>query len=172
MRTSRLLFLFGLAVLGSGCNCLGREFTITRTFQVDSTGDAVCSQWSETVNVADDSAFNDVKQFITKVELRKITVTVTDPKTDPSSVATKAHGSVKVGDASNANILTLGTYQDVPITQGSKQDIPFDAAAATRLANLVLNAPHTFTVDAEGCNDLNPAHYKFQVALTLYAGAL
>ncbi len=171
MRTSRLLFLFGLAVLASGCNCLGREFTITRTFEVNSTGDSTCSTFSDTVNVGDDPTFNDVKQFITKVELRKITVTVTDPKIG-ESVATKAHGSVTVGDASNANLLTLGTYTDVPLTLNATQDIPFDAAAAANLASLVLNPPHTFTVNAQGCNDLNPAHYKFKVAVTLYAGAL
>jgi hypothetical protein len=171
MRTDRLLLLLGTAIIGSGCNCTGREFNISRTFHVTAT-DGLCQSYSDTINVGADSTFSQVSSFVTRVELRKLSVTVTKPKTDPSSVATLASGTVRVADANNGSAVELGTYGQVPITQDSTKEITFDAAAASNLANLVLHPPHTFTVQGQGCNDATPAFYDFRVDMTVYAGIL
>jgi hypothetical protein len=171
MRTHRLLLLLGTAIVGSGCNCTGREFTISRTFHVTAT-DGLCQDYTDTINVGADANFSAVSSFVTRVELRKLSVTVTNPKTDPSSVAALASGTVRVADANNSSPLDLGTYGQVPITLNSTKEITFDAAAATNLANLVLHPPNTFTVRAHGCNDATPAFYDFRVDMTVYAGIL
>jgi len=171
MNAPRLVLFLGVAALASGCNCAGREFTLSHTFHVHATADeAVCTTVRDQINVGDDPSFVAVKQFVGHVELRKLSVTVTDPRTDPSSVAATGNGSVRVADAAGSAALTLGTYGSVPITLNSTKDIPLDAAAAKKLADLVLTPPNTFFIEAEGCSDVNPAFYDFRVDLTVYAG--
>ncbi len=158
------------SLFGSACSCAGREFTVKRTFEVHGgANDALCQSDRIALNLADDSAFKDVKNNLGKVELRKIVVKVTNPKTRDDSKATKGNGHVRVANAETGTATELGTYTDVPIAQDSSQDIPFDAKAAATLASLALNPPNTFFIEAEGCSDAVPAFYQFQVELALYA---
>ncbi len=159
-----------VSLFGSACNCAGREFTVKKTFDVHGgPDDALCQTDRLVINLQDDSAFKDLKSNLGKVELRKINLKVTNPKTREDSLATKGNGKVRVANAETGAGTELGTYADVPITQDSTQDIPFDPAAASSLASLALNPPNTFYIEAEGCSDAVPAFYQFQVELTLYA---
>jgi len=155
----------------SGCNCAGREFTVSKTFSVtQGSEDAVCASRSKTINLQDDSAFNSLKGNIGKVELRKVVVAIVNPKTRDDSVATTGHGTVSVKGSSEGSVVAqLGTYADVPIAVGSSQDIAFDAGAAKALSSLALNPPNTFDIVVEGCSDKNVAFYDFRVDLTFYA---
>lgn len=166
----RLLVVTAVMALASGCSCAGREFTLKRTFDVNSgPNDALCSTNRQVINLGEDSSFNSVKNNVGKVELRKLVVRVVDPKTASDSVATKANGKVRVSETMTGTGTEMGTYQDVPLEADASQEIAFDKAAASQLASLALNPPNTFYIESEGCNDKVPAHYKFQVELTLYA---
>lgn len=169
----RAHWLMVLGVLGgvvSGCNCTGREFTVKRTFSVtQEVESAACATESRTVNLQDDAAFSDLKNNLGKVELRKVVVTIVNPKKRDDSVATTAHGTVSVKGSSEGSVLAeLGTYAPMPITAGSTQNIDFDSDASSTLASLALNPPYTFDVVVEGCSDKTTAFYDFEVALTFY----
>jgi hypothetical protein len=156
-----------VGVAGGGCNCVGREFAVQKTFTVDSHSD-LCATAQKTINLQDDSAFSQMKGNLGKVELRKVTVVIGKPQAE--SVATVGHGSVSVQGTSEGSVVAeLGTYADVPISEGSRQDIEFDRGAAGQLADLALKPPNSFEVIAQGCNDRVPALYDFDVILTLYA---
>lgn len=169
----RVHWLMVVGMLGgvfSGCNCTGREFTVRRTFNVTQEVEAAaCATESRTVNLQDDSAFSDLKKNLGKVELRKVVVTIVNPKTRGDSVATTGHGTVSVKGESEGSVLAkLGTYEPMPIATGSTQNIDFDSSAASTLASLALNPPYTFDVVVEGCSDRTTAFYDFEVALTFY----
>lgn len=172
MRRIELLLALGMfAGSVSGCSCVGKEFTVKQNFTVAAgAGSALCTTDHREVNLLDDSAFNQAKANIGKVELTKLTVTIVNPNVSGASQATKASGKVKVSAlTSGAAATELGTYQDVPIEANASQDISYDAAAASTLAGLVLNPPNAFDVVAEGCNDQVPASYTFQVLMTFFA---
>jgi hypothetical protein len=171
MRRYVLFAVAGLATILQGCNCAGREFTLTRTFSVHATSDdPLCQTNKLEVDLGKDQAFTDARAFISRVELRKLAVKVSNPKTRDDSVVTRAHGSVQVAASQTATTLTLGTYSDVPIAADSGQDITIDKAAADELARLALTSPNVFWITGQGCNDRVPAFYDFDVLLTLYAG--
>jgi hypothetical protein len=154
-----------------GCNCFGREFTETFTYNVHAEStDPLCAKQQYEVNLGEDEGFKKVKQFVTRVDVRKLEVAVKDPKTREDSAATKAGGSVSVSDSESGTLFTLGTYGDVPIEAGSRQEIAVDATAEKELSRLIRTAPNTFWATAEGCNDAVPAFYDFDVLLTLYVG--
>lgn len=163
--------LAGLLLTLPGCNCFGRELTETFTFSVHAEStDPLCDTQRYEVNLGADDSFKSVKQFVKRVDVRKLEVAVNDPKTRDDSVATKAGGSVSVSDTENGTLFTLGTWEDVPIAVGSRQEIPVDATAEKELSRLIRTAPNTFWVTAQGCNDAVPAFYDFDVLLTVYAG--
>lgn len=168
----RLTLLFAFtAISAMGCNCAGREFTVSKTFNVHGEAtDPVCNSDRQVINVGDDAAFRDAKAFIGTVELRKLEGEITNPKTRADSAATKASGTVRIADSMTGTAIDLGTYGDVPITAGSKKTIEFDKKAAKRLAELVLQPPNSFSVESHGCSDANPAFYEFKVTLTIFAG--
>lgn len=163
--------LAGLLLTLPGCNCFGREFTETYTFRVRAEATApLCSTQQLEVNLGADESFNSVKQFVKRVDVKSLVVAVSDPKTREDSVVTKAGGSVSVSDLANGTLFTLGTYEDVPIAAGSRQEVAVDATAEKELSRLIRTAPNTFWVTATGCNDAVPAFYDFDVLLTVYAG--
>ncbi len=168
----RLTLLFALtAISAMGCNCAGREITVSRTFNVHGeTTDPLCNADRQVINLADDASFKDAKAFIGTVELRKLEGEITNPKTRADSAATKASGTVRIADSMTGTALDLGTYGDVAITAGNKTTIQFDKKSAKRLAELVLQPPNSFSVESYGCNDANPAFYEFKVTLTIFAG--
>ncbi|MBL9038526.1 MAG: hypothetical protein JNG84_08450 [Archangium sp.] len=170
MRFHRAVVVLALAVVSQGCaGCIGKEFTISRTFNVHAEStDPLCSTDRQEINLGND--LNDVKGFISKVELRKIKVQVTNPKTRDDSVATKGNGTVFIASSATEPGTELSTYGDVDIVAGSERDIEINAATAATLSTLALNDPNTFFVESRGCSDANPAFYEFKVYLTLYAG--
>jgi hypothetical protein len=106
----RVLFVvFGFSMILEGCNCAGSEFTTRRTFSVHaSASDALCQTERSEVNLGQDASFTDAKSFISRIELRKLSVQVTNPKTRDDSVVSKAHGSVQVSSSQTGTTLTLG----------------------------------------------------------------
>lgn len=171
MRRARLLAVVGAAVFINGCGCVGREFTFDRDFSVHAeSAEALCQTDRFEVNLGADQAFANVKQYIGTLELRRLMVTVVNPKTRADSVARAASGTVRIDDPARSRVLDLGTYGNVPLVAGASQEIPFDKTAARTLARLALESPNTFTVEAEGCSDANPAFYDFRVELTIFAG--
>lgn len=163
--------LAGLLLTLPGCNCFGREFTETYTFNVRAESTApLCATQRLQVNLGADESFNSVKQYVKRVDVRKLEVAVTNPKTRQDSVATKASGSVSVSDTESGTQFTLATYGDVPIAAGSVREVPVDATAEKELSRLIRTAPNAFWVTADGCNDAVPAFYDFEVRLTIYAG--
>jgi hypothetical protein len=170
MKTARLLLSAGAFVFFGGCNCAGREFTVAKTFSVHSEAkDALCSTERLAVNLGEDKSFSDSKQFIGAVELRKVALTVTNPKTRTDSLAANGNGVVSISEQQTGSAIELGTYGDVPIADGSTKEIVFDKAAAKSLATMALRPPNTFYLEAKGCNDVNPAFYDFKVELTFFA---
>lgn len=163
--------LAGLLLSLPGCNCFGRELTETYSFSVRAEAtDPLCATQKYEVNLGADDSFQSVKQFVKRVDVRKLEVAVTNPKTRDDSVATKAGGAVSVSGTEAGALFTLGTYEDVPLAASSRQEIPVDATAEKELSRLIRTAPNTFWVTAEGCNDAVPAFYDFDVLLTVYAG--
>ena len=159
-----------LALLGTGCGVFGKDFTVSRTVGVHaSMTDPACQDDNLTFNLADDKTFNDIKGNVYSMELKKVVVEVVNPKTDDSSVATRANGSISVSAMVGGELLSLGTYQDVPLTAGANQEIPFDKSAAQRTIDLALHPPNTFFITSHGCADAVPAFFDFKVAMTFYA---
>jgi hypothetical protein len=172
MQASKFVVIFVAALFCVSCNCVGREFTIKKTFSVSSgPEDALCQDKRLEVNLADDSAFAGVKNNIASIEVRGVAVRVTNPKTQDDSKVTKAGGEVRIADSATGTATTLSTYGDVPVTAGSYKQIEFDKKAASTLATLALKPPFTFFIESHGCNDAVPARYDFDVELTLYASA-
>lgn len=165
------LAVAGLVLILQGCNCFGREFTKTLTFDVHATAeDPLCSKDFTEIDLGSDQAFQNVRQFVARFELRKLRVAVNDPKTREDSIAKLAHGSVQVAASQTSTTFTLGTYEAVEIKAGNGQDIAIDKAAQKELAKLALTSPNKFFIAAEGCNDAVPAFYTFDVTMTFYAG--
>lgn len=170
MPTMKLVLLFVVTLFASACNCVGREFTIKKTFSVNAgPQDAVCQDKRLEVVLTDDKAFADVKNNIGSIEVRGVAVRIINPKTAEDSVVTKGSGEVRLSDSATGTATLLSTYGDVPITSGSYKQIEFDKAAAGTLATLALKPPFTFYLESHGCNDAVPARYDFDVELTLYA---
>ncbi len=162
--------LAALLFLSTSCGLAGKEFTVKRVVHVQAAGtDPTCREATATFNLSEDKAFNDLKANIGGIELRKVRVVVTDPKTNAESLATKASGelSVKVGQSDAA--LSLGTFDALALTADSAKEISFDAANAKKVVDAALNPPNTFLVGAKGCADKVPAFFDFAVELTIYA---
>lgn len=167
----RIAALAVLAAASTSCGVIGSEFTVKKTVGVHARDtDPTCQVDTLTYDLKEDKAFNDLRGVIGRVQLRKVHVEVVDPKTDPSSVATRAGGTLRVGATDTSTELVLGTWADVALAAGQGQDIAFDQAAADALTNLALHPPNVFTVESKGCADAVPAWFDFRVDLTLWAG--
>ncbi|MBX7115110.1 MAG: hypothetical protein K1X64_12345 [Myxococcaceae bacterium] len=172
MHMKKLAVLALAASFFGGCNCVGREFTIKKTFTVNAGAqDALCQDERLEVNLADDSAFASVKSNIASIEVRGVAVRVKNPKIQDDSIVTKGSGEVRIADSATGAASTLSTYGDVAITAENYKQIEFDKEAANKLAALALKPPFTFFIESHGCNDAVPARYSFDVELTLYASA-
>lgn len=172
MTSLRPLLAVGALLALGGCPCIGSEFTTSRTFSVHASAeDAPCSSDRVEVKLLEDKTFSDLRQYLGGVELRRVVVTVVNPKTREDSAATLANGTVRIASDVGGAALVLSTWGDVPVTQDATKDIPFDAATAATLSSLVLNPPHTFVVEGEGCANRVPAFFDFKVELTFYAWA-
>jgi hypothetical protein len=169
-----ILTLAVTALLASGCSaCAGKEFTVKKTFSVHASAtDPQCDVDLREQNMGNDQAFMDLQQYISKIELKKVTISVANPKTSEESVATSGWGEVRISANQSDTALTLAVYDPFPIVAGSTRDITFDQPTADKLSELILQPPHVFWLGSFGCSDANPAFYDIQVALTLYAAAL
>ncbi len=158
-------------LLATSCGLAGKEFTVKRVVNVHASAtDPLCTEGKVTFNLSEDKAFNDLKANIGSVQLRKVRVLIANPKTDASSVATKADGELRVSVADSDAGLLLGTFGGVALTADNAQEVTFDAANAKTVIDAALNPPHTFYVKAKGCADAVPAFFDFAVEMTVYAG--
>lgn len=146
----------------------GRDFTVKRTISVKATSDK-CQVDKLVYNLGDDAAFATVKKNIGKVEVKKLAIRISNPKTRPESVATLANGEVHIGPVGETPTVLLSTYGDVPVEKDAYKEIPVDAEGAKTLTNLALKGTNAFEIQWRGCADQVPAYFDFDVEMTLFA---
>lgn len=168
----RSVFLASLAAVALSCGewGVGEEFTIKKVVSIHTGTDATCQVDLLRYDLSKDEAFARLRTLIGYGELRRVAVEVVNDRTDPTSVATLASGTLRIGADETSTELVLGTWGEVPVVNGSGKEIAFDHAAADELIKLALRLPNTFAIRSEGCVDQVPAFFDFRIDLTFFAG--
>lgn len=153
--------LLGLA----GCGPYDVPYTDTFDFYVDAVEGPLCETTSaQIIDLSKNEDFQSNRNRISRIEIDSIQVTITNPSTDPTSVATKASGKITVAATqTGAGAVTLGTYEPLTLKQGATAKVKIDQAGADKLVKLIQSSPYQAWVWAEGCVDALPAHFSFQV---------
>jgi hypothetical protein len=172
MYPNRSVLLGALAALAVSCGeCgVGEEFTVKKVVGIHTGTDETCQVDVLSYDLAQDETFARLRTLIGYGELRRVAVEIVNERTDPTSVATLASGTLRIGADETSTELVLGTWGEVPIVNGSGKEIEFDRAAADELIKLGLRLPNKFTVHSEGCVDQVPAFFDFRIDLTFFAG--
>lgn len=166
MRHLQTLGLVAVAALFAGCGPYDVPVTRTLPFSVAAV-DATCDSTQQFFDVSQDEDFQDNKSRISRIEIDAMILRITDPKTQPESVATKAHGSVRIAATSTGTPVKLGTYADVALVQDATRKIVVDEAGANRLVQLIQDPPYKAWVFAEGCVDQVPAYFDFEIEVQM-----
>jgi hypothetical protein len=163
--TVRLVAACSALGILTGCN-FEQPVTQKLAFSVESDTDT-CSDREKEINLGDDETFQTYRKNIKSVELTELKVTILNGKSQPSSLATKANGTLSIMAESGGEKLTLSTYGDVALTDGNTVDIQYDSAGATRMAELIMNPPNRFILHSNGCADQAPAYFTAEAVMTL-----
>lgn len=155
-------------MLWVGCSGTQRE-TISQAFDVDAADAPTggnCADVSQTVDLTTLDGFSELQGHLQKAEVVSAVLTVLNPNTDGTSLATQVSGDLSVG-APNTTPTLLATY-DTLLLQTNQSEAatlaPGDPSAALTAA--ATTAPYQLNVEAHGCADQYPAHFQLQLDLT------
>lgn len=164
----RMAMAAAVAVLASGCNCIGSEFTVKRTFPVVAfEADPSCAKTRGRVALKDDETFRDVLPHVGGLKLEKLTLTV--GKVADGNEATRADGTLRIAESETATAQTLGMFANLAVEENAAQDLALDMNTSAQLTRLALTPPHVVFIEGEGCSDAKPAIYALEATFTFFA---
>ena len=154
-------------MLWVGCSTTQRE-TISQAFDVDAAdapAGSSCADVAQTVDLTTLDGFQELEGHLQKAELISAKLSVLNPNTDGTSLATQVNGDLSVGTP-GATPTLIATYGTLLLQTGQSEDAqlaPNDPSAA--LTTVAQTAPYQLNVAAHGCVDQYPAHFQLQVDL-------
>ncbi|MFN0061443.1 MAG: hypothetical protein ACKVPX_02845 [Myxococcaceae bacterium] len=158
---SRVLLPLALLV-ASACT---REITIERAFNVDASqapAGGACTLNTRTVDLTDIGVFESLKDRVTAVEVRRADVTVVNPQTQPTSVATTVSGAIWVSDVGSTDRTPLASFDPLSLTADAQASAVLNPDGVALLGTLATDSPWAFDLTAEGCADAYPAHFSLE----------